>query len=386
MRQEELEAFFRLSEFAFQFERSDEERQKEIAEADHRDFWACFEDGKLTAKLRLIPFHTWVGGKLFALGGIASVSTWPEYRRQGFVADLLRNSLKVMRENGQMLSGLNPFAFAFYRKYGWESFCEIKQYEIPTAQLPKYTETSGRMERTEDTGLLNRLYEADAVRYNGMLQRDETWWKKLQQEWQKGTAAVWTNDEGVPQGYIRYKISGREMELYELVALEEEARRALWRFIGNHDSMIERVKWKAPADDILPFLLPNPRFKQEVIPYFMVRIVDAPAFLAAYPFTGLGVDTEIRLTLRDEHAEWNNGSFLIAIDGTGKAEVTSCESIQGREAMSLSCDIQTLSAMLISRRGPDVLHQIGNLQGDADAVARLTSLIPAKLPFLNDGY
>src|SRR5699024_10388426 len=103
----------------------------------------------------------------------SSVATWPEYRRQGMIKHLLRLALYYMRENGQTVSFLAPFSFAFYRKYGWELAFSEKHYSIPMAHLQKSWDAKGYVRRiSRDTSLLNRIYNTYAKNYTGMLIRD----------------------------------------------------------------------------------------------------------------------------------------------------------------------------------------------------------------------
>ncbi len=52
------------------------------------------------------------------MGGVAGVATYPEYRRSGYVKELLQHSLQTMKKDGYTVSMLHPFAVSFYRKYG----------------------------------------------------------------------------------------------------------------------------------------------------------------------------------------------------------------------------------------------------------------------------
>ncbi|TKH33755.1 GNAT family N-acetyltransferase, partial [Paenibacillus polymyxa] len=40
----------------------------------------------------------------------------------GMVSRLLTHALEEMKTAGQSLSFLHPFSFAFYRKFGWETY------------------------------------------------------------------------------------------------------------------------------------------------------------------------------------------------------------------------------------------------------------------------
>src|SRR5262245_58735639 len=137
LRMEDFEERMALSQYAFQFTLTpqdlEDRRRKYLPEQD----WGAFdEQGALLSALMLIPLETWIQGKLFSMGGIAGVATWPEARRRGCVDKLLTLTLETMKNNGQTLSMLHPFSFSFYRKYGYESTIERKKYTLETRQLP----------------------------------------------------------------------------------------------------------------------------------------------------------------------------------------------------------------------------------------------------------
>ncbi|MFE5324292.1 enhanced intracellular survival protein Eis [Paenibacillus sp. NPDC056579] len=380
-----------LSEFAFQYEVPKEDRERRISLLKEKECWGAYVEGKLAARLSIHDMHTWVNGKRFAMGGIASVATWPEYRRGGMVASLIGNALQVMREQGQYLSFLHPFQFAFYRKYGWETYTETKKYEIQTALLPKLPAQPGRVVRVnENIELLNSIYRQYAVRYNGALDRDEAWWTNRIFANKKGSAAVYYDESGAPAGYVHYIVKDRICQIHELVYLHQQAWRGLWKFIADHDSMIEKVKVNVPADDRLPFLLDNPRIQQVLEPYFMARIVDAERFMELYPFASKAdadAAGKLILNISDSHAEWNEGEFVLDIGANGKVTVHKQPGGGTAEGIpAVSCGIGTLSAMLMGYQRPAFLHEIGRLEGDSAAVRLLETIIPDNQTYLPDFF
>lgn len=351
----------------------------------HYELWGAYVDDRLAAAMNILELRTWIQGKAFDMGGIASVATWPEYRRGGLVKRMLDNALRCMRDKGQTVSFLHPFQFGFYRKFGWETYTEHKAYEIPAALLPKLAPQPGRMVRTApDAGLLNPLYDAYASRYNGSLLRSEKWWTDRIFGRRPGDIVVYYDEAGKPGGYVHYQVKNRVCTVHELVALHHGARLAIWRFLADHDSMIDKLKLTAPADDRLPFLLDNPRIQQELVPYFMARIVDVPGFLRKYPFAS-GVEGTVCLQVIDAQAAWNNGTFMLRIDESGTAEVQT-EAADHGEYPIIRCDIQTLTAMLLSYQRPSFLHEIGRLQGQEEALDTLERLIPCRQTYLPDYF
>ncbi|WNQ12473.1 GNAT family N-acetyltransferase [Paenibacillus aurantius] len=395
MRREDYERSIRLSEFAFQYEFTEEERAARMAKIKPEEHYGYYIDGTLAAKLMLMPMQVWLHGRKFDMGGIAGVATWPEYRRRGMVGQLLQHALEVMKEEGRTLSFLHPFSFGFYRRYGWETYVDYRKYELTAENLPRYPVQEGRVEATADWELLNGLYEAYASRYNGTLVRTEEWWQDRIFRFKKGRSVVCRNPSGEPEGYMIYQVKNKEMQIHEFVYLTEQARRSLWKFTSDHDSMAELFKMTAPGDDALPFLLEDPRIKQETVPYFMARIVDAALFLEQYPFTAGEGKREFVLHLEDLQAGWNRGSYRVAVDEEGRASVQRIESSptddhhrEGTEAApaGLACDIQTLAAVLIGYKRPGFLQRTGRLQGDDQAVNLLESLVPARQTYLLDFF
>ncbi|MBP1157093.1 MULTISPECIES: GNAT family N-acetyltransferase [unclassified Paenibacillus] len=374
-----------LSEFAFQNVHTSEERERRIGNLRSSELWGAYVDGLLAAKMTVLDLKTRIQGKTFGMGGIAGVATWPEYRRGGLVAHLLDHALRVMRDNGQTISLLHPFQFAFYRKYGWETYTEYKMYEIPSGLLPKIDPQPGRIVRVgQDLTLLGRIYEQYASRYNGALVRDETWWRDRIFADKQGTVAVYYDMEGEPAGYVFYQVKERLLKVHELVSLHHGARMALWRFLADHDSMIDKLVVNAPADDRLPFLLDNPRVKQELVPYFMARIVDAARFLEKYPFAS-GTESSLLLEVTDSHAEWNNRMFAVTVDESGTARVSGVTSTAGDWPL-VRCDIQTLTAMLMGYQRPGFLLEIGRLQCKPEMIETLERLVPVRQTYLPDFF
>ncbi|MBD3922839.1 GNAT family N-acetyltransferase [Paenibacillus sp. PR3] len=379
-----------LASFAFQTDFSAEERAVRRSQFRPEEKWGAFEDDKLLAQLTLLPLTIYINGRPIPMGGLAGVSTWPEYRRQGLVSKLLQHSLEVMRRDGQIISLLHPFEFGFYRRFGWEMFMEHRRYTIPSGLLPKRVQVPSTVERLAqpDTQMLSTVYEQYARRYNGMLSRNPQWWEERIYGRKKGQIAVYRSETGNPQGYIIYDVKESKMTVHELVCLNETARQSLWTFIANHDSMAKEVTTIAPLEDDLISTLDNPRIKHEIIPYFMARIVDFEAFAAHYLFTpSTEAVHELCIQVEDLHAPWNNGVFKLSVDKQGNGVVDRVSNPTAeQQANMLSCDIQTLTCMLMGYRRPERLMQLQRLRGSREAVRLLEKLIPQAQTFLYDFF
>ncbi|MDO7908385.1 GNAT family N-acetyltransferase [Paenibacillus sp. JX-17] len=387
LKSHEFDASVELSEYAFQYTLPAEKKEERRNSFKPEQTWGIFDDqDRLQAKFTLIPFQVYLHGQKVKMGGIAGVATWPENRRQGHVSSLLTYALKQMKESGQTLSFLHPFYFPFYRKYGWELYTEHKKYSIPVELLPPKAVVPGKIVRgVQQMEELDAVYQAAAAGYNGTLVRDTEWWTRSVLP--DSHAAVYYSESGMPEGYLLYEIKDKEFICDELVYLNEQARQALWTFIANHDSMVRQVKLDfVPASDMLPSLVPDPRFTQELVPYFMARIVDVQGLIEQYPFAK-GEGASLRIGIRDPHAEWNEGVWKLDVNVEGTAQFTAAGSA-GEEAADpdVSCDIQALTIMLLGYRRPLALHRTGRLSGSLEAVHRLERWIPQAETFLMDFF
>ncbi|AJS60870.1 GNAT family N-acetyltransferase [Paenibacillus sp. IHBB 10380] len=391
---DEFEERMALSQFAFQNRLSPDDMENQRLEFRPDQEWGVFdEQGKLLSSLLLFPLEVWIQERKFAMGGIGGVATWPETRRQGCVSKLLEHSLETMRKNGQTVSMLHPFSIPFYRKFGWEMTVEVKKYTIKTGQLPHRVDVSGRVERMPkpDIDILDLVYTQYASRYTGTLIRTADWWEQ-KILYKPGIVAVYTTDTGKVEGYVFYEVANGKLTIHELVSINETARLALWTYIGNHDSMIDEVILMAPMDDSLPFLLPDPRIKQEVFSYFMSRIVDVEAFVSQYAWLPREREEEVIITLTDDHAPWNNGVFKLVWSKEGVArldrvEMAKVDKESGEmEVCGITCDIQALTVMLLGTRKPSWLCEVGRMSGSKESVALLEQRIPIRMTHLMDFF
>jgi predicted acetyltransferase len=393
MQEHEREEYTRLSSFAFQYTLTPEALAKRAASLVPEENWGCYGEEGLEAKLMLLPMEVYVCGKPLAMGGIAGVATWPEKRRGGRVGELLSHSLRIMKDQGQTISMLHPFKFEFYRRFGWETYTEYKKLELAPSQLPRFPAANGRIVRTTELDTLQPVYEAYAARYNGMLVRSRQWWEEriLARKNEGGLGAVFLDGAGLPKGYILYKVAAHTLTIHEWVALDREAYRGLWNFVADHDSMLGnegkvQVLMAHPGDR-LTSLLKDPRIRQETVPYFMARLVDAEAFLNGYSFRQ-EAKGELRLHISDGQASWNDGGYIIRLDEEGtEPKVRRSTAVDGdASAEGLSCGIGILTSMLLGYERPSFWHEHGLLTGSLSQLELLEAALPEGKPFLLDFF
>lgn len=375
--QSEFDDAIKLSEYSFKYVLEGEKRQARARfMEDHRILGAYFQ-GEMVAKLHVLPLAVRLEGQDYRMGGVASISTYPEHRRRGLVHRLIGEAELAMRESGQVLSYLHPFDISFYRRYGYEIINDVRKAVVARQDLFHYQGIPGQVERISSEGnisILNLVYHKFAEKYSGMLVRSEKWWHFT--KFNNTTFAIYYNEAREPRGYLQYQISGEMLQVDEYVYLDEESRRGLWNFVANHDSMVARVEITLAGPESMPFLWRNPAAKMEIMPDFMGKVVMVKEFLEQYL-----AQKHVNLTLgvRDTSVHCNNALFTISPQGvTYSAQEAATLETACQHADGLSMDINAFTAAFLGSQRPEFLHESGLIRGSKRALETLQTLVPKK--------
>ncbi len=84
--------------------------------------WVAEDAGRLVSTVQIFPRELRVLDHAVPTGGIGSVYTRPEHRRDGIAGAILDEVVVAMRERGMEISLLFGTRFDFYGKHGWASW------------------------------------------------------------------------------------------------------------------------------------------------------------------------------------------------------------------------------------------------------------------------
>ncbi|PFF09834.1 GNAT family N-acetyltransferase [Bacillus cereus] len=380
LKEDKFREALRLSEYAFQYKVEEERMQQQLTKMkESHEVYGIMEGEDLAAKLHLIPFHIYIGEEKFKMGGVAGVATYPEYRRSGYVKELLQHSLQTMKKDGYTVSMLHPFAVTFYRKYGWELCANLLVCHLTKSDLVMKKQVNGTVKRFNKENHpeeVEKLYETFAKRFSGMLVRDEKWW--LQAVYDDLTLAIYYDENKTAAGYMLYKVENSKMTVEEFVPLHNEARNGLWNFICQHDSMIKELEMTVSENEPLLYTLQEPRVKTEIKPYFMGRIVDVEQFLKQYELNWNNVQQEVILHITDSFAPWNNVSVRLV-----NYEITIIEEPMDK---GIKLDINALSTILLGYKRPLELNELELISGSEEEIRAFENVVPVHKPFIYDFF
>ena len=304
------------------------------------DNYGVYDERGLQAKIVVVEFVTHLGLNVaVSMGGIAGVACLPASRGKGYVGAGLKYTLGRMRDRGQVISILYPFAFDYYRLYGWEWTGERREYTAPTQVLKRDPATEQvRAATSADRPAIIECYTRFACRYRGMTLRDEKLWNKILHDGRdRFTYTYIYEQEGQVEGYLTYRGGSREeTELREFVCLTPTAQRGLLGLLRRHDMQVETFKWAAPGDDRLWWQLTDQKIKTEISPFCQSRVVDVAAAMEAWrPDTE--AQGQVVFALHDEYAPWNTGTWRADFDA-GRVIVK-----RTHDVPQVSLDIQAMS-------------------------------------------
>lgn len=336
------------------------------------------EGGEARATATVLPLEVFMDGGPAPMGGVAAVSAHPAYRRRGYAGELMRATLRGMRERGMHLSMLWPFAHAFYRVYGWELAGEAIWYTLKPSDLPTSSEQKHIRSYVEnDLPRMMALLEEVASRYPCCVRRSEGRWREyLGHDEQE---VVVYEVEGRIEGYVVYRMSGwredrdppRKLSIRELVAGTVGAREALISFMAAQNPLEFEIEHSTPRGEPLHPFLRSSYVKAEIEPEFMLRLVDVEG---ALNLLDLAVDEPFVLEVSDDVIPENDGPYTI-----GDGEVA-----RGAEVgEKISLDVRQLAQLCAGYLPARRLADHGLIQTSSpEALEILEALFPVGDPWV----
>jgi predicted acetyltransferase len=269
--------------------------------------WGAFDGATAVGTLRTLPFRLTVpGGATVPADGVTMVTVAPTHRRRGLLTGMMAAGLRAAADRGDAASILIASEWPIYGRYGFGAATEAAEWTVDRrqAQCPPPT---GRLElvtAAELRELAPAAYDRARLLRAGGLDRPEPRWDRDfglryrdggTPDW-SGRAVVHRDDTGAVDGYLRWHadwkvpFEGADLTVDELVAATPQAHADLWRFALAVDLVVTVTARRRPVDDVLPWLLRDPRAARQTKRYDTVwlRPLDVPAALTArdYPTAG----------------------------------------------------------------------------------------------------
>jgi predicted acetyltransferase len=360
----------------------------------------AFDDGRLVGTALYHDMRQWWCGRPVPMAGVAGVTVAPEYRGQGVGRALMTALTELMAERGYPLSALYPATMTIYRSLGWEIAGHRHEAVLPSRALS----AMARPEPGAAAGIRRPGPDdaAEVLQVVGRAHRDArdcgpiTWDEATMRRWLTRPGRYADTDKYgylAPDGFLGYRWRHGHDEIFveRVVASSAATTRALWALAASNSTVAETVRAQVGPSDPLWWMLREQDANVAERESWMLRLLDAPAAIAArgFPATDLAVPLQITDDLRPANSgQWDltvrAGLGRLSRSRTG-ASSPSPAAASPRGQAPLELGARGLAA-LYAGTPVATLRRAGLADGGSpDADAALDGAFAAT-PFMLDGF
>ena len=387
-----MDDWYRYCHYAFGLDQDfadwDKNRRRRNLDPDTMVPYGYFVDDVLVSTCGYIPFRVRLRDRIANMGGISFVTTPPEYRRRGYVADMLKRLIAELNALDMPLSGLWPFSRAFYGRYGWATCVDSSEIEVETEQLRKLlrgfrSSASFARATLDDVAAMDEVHRQWGTPYNLSVIRDREGWRtQTFSGWKKDPHVyIAKGSEEEIIAYLAYTVDergdwDRDLRVTDLAFRNPDAYREILHFLANHDSQVNRFHLSTPTSDPLFDWMVGGKVSRDG--GIMVRISDPRAVLEGVSVPE-GAEGSVVLGIEDDFLPENSGSYRIDFC-PGNVEVRDVD-----ELADVRLDVAGLSQLVSGYRSLEELQRFGSARVSSRGMV-LDSLLPRSHTFVREHF
>jgi predicted acetyltransferase len=287
-------------------------------------YLGAFVGGRPAAGAAFQDMRQWWRGRPVPMAGVSSVKVAPEYRGRGIGRLLMTALLDEIAVRGYPLSALFPATMPLYRSLGWELAGARDTAVIPARSLARLIPPDVRPPEDEPAPAadLRRAGPGDADAVIAVLGRIHEAARDCGPvTWDPGSAADWLADPGLyaylaEDGVLAYRWhNGNEGLFVERAeAVSGQTVRALWTLLGSHASIADKVYAMTGPASAFWWLTQERDADMRHRSRWMLRVVDAPAAIAARGFPA-AISLSVPLRIADDARPANSGRWQLSVAG-----------------------------------------------------------------------
>jgi predicted acetyltransferase len=355
----------------------------------------AFAGGQAAASATFHDMRQWWHGRQVPMAGVAGVMVAPEYRGRGVGRRLMTALLDEIAARGYPLSALYPATVPLYRSLGWELAGARDTAVIPARPLLRLAppdiaspradgvpapaadlRRAGPEDAAAVVAVLGQVHEA--ARDCGPITRDQA------------MVADWLADRDVyaylaADGFLAYQWQHHDLFVACAEAVSGETVRAFWSHVGSHASIAEKVYARTGPASAFWWLTAERDADIAHRSRWMLRVVDAPAAVAARGFPP-GASVSVSLRIADGARPANSGRWRLTVAGrTGTLDPLGPDAPSVPASTALSLGARGMAA-LYAGTPVAALRQAGLAAGGTPADDAALDAAFAASPFMLDAF
>jgi predicted acetyltransferase len=289
-------------------------------------FIGAFIAGQPAGAAAFHDMRQWWHGRGMPMAGVASVKVAPEHRGRGIGRRLMTALLELIAARGYPVSALYPATMPLYRSLGWELAGGRYRATIPARSLRSLMAPDAAIGVAHGSGAeVRRAGPGDAAAVIAVIGRAHEAARDCGPlTWDPSATARWLSDDETyaylsDDGFVEYRWDGGNDDIFieRIHGASADAVRALWSVIASHASVAETVRVRIGPDDPLWWLTHERDAWITSRSMWMLRVVDAPAAIAARGFPA-AVSLSVPLVISDHARPANSGRWQLTVgDGKG---------------------------------------------------------------------
>ena len=280
----------------------------------------AFDGGRMVGSALFLDMRQWWHGRAVPMAGVAGVKVAPEYRGRGVGRAVMTALTDLMAERGYPLSALYPATMTIYRSLGWEIAGHRHEAVLPARSLFTLAKPGD-----ETAAEIRRPGPDDAARVLGVIGRTHENARDCGPvTYDEATVRRWLTRPGryadydryaylAPDGFLGYRWHRGNDEIFidQLAAASAQTTRALWAVAASNSSVVEAVRAQVGLSDPLWWMLREQDAKIADRESWMLRLLDAPAAIAARGFPA--TDIAVPLQITDDLRPANSGRWDLTV-------------------------------------------------------------------------
>ncbi len=273
------------------------------------------------------------GGAFVPTAGITWIGIMATHRRQGALRQLMTSMIEDAQRRAEPLAALWASEGSIYQRFGYgmatrSSTMDLDRERAVFVASPEPYGTVRLIDTEEANRVYRPIFEANRDHIPGFYSRNDIWWqievladfKWARRGFDRKFYALHEAD-GKADAYAMYRVRhewanstpGSELMVLEIMALDGNALREMWRYLFGVDLIKHITTRVAGPDEPLLLMVAEPRrVNLRVRDGLWLRILDVPAALQRRGYTA---DGTVVLDIHDEFMPAAGGRFRLTTSG-----------------------------------------------------------------------